>query len=311
MTRVIREEKYPDGSLKSRETKLYNWPEQQVILKEVWYLSRVDPWQATNSSQRRGGQQKYKQNFVNGQRHGLQEGWYRNGQQEYKWNYVNGQLHGIQEYWYPSGVDPSDPWQATNAAQQRGGQQQYKYNYVNGQLHGLQESWYPSGVDPSDPSAQRRGGQQECKLTYVNGQFHGVQERWYPSGVDPLNPWQATDAAQQRSGQQQYKLNFVNGQEHGLQEGWYDNGRQEYKMNYVNGKRYGLREYWYPSGVDPPDPTAKCSGQRWSKKYYFDGIEVSQESYQSYAQRLTLGIQEVLDLEEPNLSRVIVLYLLP
>jgi hypothetical protein len=71
-------------------------------LQERWYPSGVDPWQATDSAQQRGGQQWNKENYVNGKRHGLQESW------------------------YPSGVDPGDP------VAQRGGQQYYKWNYVNG-----------------------------------------------------------------------------------------------------------------------------------------------------------------------------------
>jgi hypothetical protein len=47
------------------------------------------------------------------------------------------ELHGpsgqqvVFEGWYPPRVDPLNPWQATDAAQQRSGQQKYKYNYVN------------------------------------------------------------------------------------------------------------------------------------------------------------------------------------
>jgi hypothetical protein len=71
-------------------------------------------------------------------------------------------------------VDPSDPRQATDSAQQRGGQQAYKWNYVNGQLHGVQEAWYPSGVDPEDPwqatdFAQQRGGRQQNNKYYLDG----------------------------------------------------------------------------------------------------------------------------------------------
>jgi hypothetical protein len=45
--------------------------------------------------------------------------------------------------------------------------------------------------------------------------------------------------------------------------------------------------------------------------YYLDGVEVSRETYQAYIQRLTPQIQATLDLEEPNLLRIIAEYLLP
>ena len=167
MAHILKEEKYPNGSLKYRETELHGQPGQQVILEESWYISRVDPWQATDAAQQRSGQLKCKENFVNGQK------------------------HGIQEWWYPSQADPSDPWQATDAAQQ-----QYRYNYVNGQQHGIQE-------------------------------------------------------------------------------GWYEDGQLE------------------------------------SRKYYLDGIEVSQQVYKSYVEGLAPEVQATIDFEEPNLSKVIAMYLLP
>ena len=154
MPQVLKEEKYPNGSLEARESLLDDQPGQQVILKEGWYSSEVissDPWQATDGAQQRSGQQQYKFNYVNGQKHGLQEGWYENSQRYHKENYVNGQQHGVQEYWYENG------------------QRYHKENYVNGQEHGLQEGWYENG-------------QQQLKWNYVNGQKHGIQEHWYQNG---------------------------------------------------------------------------------------------------------------------------------
>ena len=107
------------------------------------------------------------------------------------------------------------------------------------------------------------------------GQQHGPQEKWYPSGVDPEDPWQATDAAQRRGGQQRYKGNFVNGQKHGVQEAWSRAGRQEYK------------------------------------KYYLDGVEKSQQAYQSYIRELASEIQAAADFGERGLSGIIAGYLLP
>jgi hypothetical protein len=40
-----------------------------------------DPWQATDAAQRRGGQQLYKYNYLNGEKH---------GRQEYKKYYLDG-----------------------------------------------------------------------------------------------------------------------------------------------------------------------------------------------------------------------------
>jgi len=229
MAHILKEERYPNGSLKSRETELHDQPGQQVILKEGWYPPQVDPlnpWQATDSAQERGGQQKYKWNYLNGREHGVQEGWYENGQQMYKGDYVNGQKHGVQEDWYDNG------------------RQEYKWNYVN-------------------------------------GQFHGVQERWYGNG------------------RQEYKWNYLNGREHGVQEGWNDNGQQWYKQNHVNGQKHGVQECWNEND------------QQKDNKYYLDGVEKSQQAYQSYVGGLAPEIQATVNFGERGLSGIIVGYLLP
>jgi antitoxin component YwqK of YwqJK toxin-antitoxin module len=191
MAHILKEEKYPDGSLKSLETELHGQPGQQVIVKEAWYPLEVDPedpWQATDAAQRRGGQQEYKENYVNGKRHGLQEYWHENGQQANKWNYVNGQFHGVQEDWCDNG------------------QQRYKGNFVNGQEHGVQEAWYWNG-------------QQEYKHNYVNGQFHDVQEAWHWNGQqlfkeNYVNGQQhGVQEAWNEDGQQRHKKYYLDGVE--------------------------------------------------------------------------------------------------
>jgi antitoxin component YwqK of YwqJK toxin-antitoxin module len=101
------------------------------------------------------------------------------------------------------------------------------------------------------------------------------------------------------NGQQEFKENYINGQKHGLQEGWFNNGQRWNKENYVNGQLHGTGEIWFDNGHQD------------YKKYYLDDTQVSQETYQAYIQRLASQIQETLDLEEPNLSRIIAGYLLP
>ena len=101
MTRVLKEEKYSNGSLKFLETELHDQPGQRVIFKESWYPPQVDPlnpWQATDVAQQRSGQQEYKENYVNGQKHGVQERWCENGRQEYKKYYLDGVEKSQQAY---------------------------------------------------------------------------------------------------------------------------------------------------------------------------------------------------------------------
>jgi hypothetical protein len=72
----------------------------------------------------------------------LEEKKYADGTLKYRDTLLDDQVGKrviLMEAWYPSGVDPSNPWQATDSVQQRGGQPEYKCNYVNGQQHGVQE----------------------------------------------------------------------------------------------------------------------------------------------------------------------------
>jgi antitoxin component YwqK of YwqJK toxin-antitoxin module len=179
MAHILKEEKYPSGSLKSRETELHGRLGKRMILKESWYPPQVDPlnpWQATDVAQQRSGQQMYKGNYVNGQKHGVQERWYDNSRQEYKENYVNGQLHGVQERWWYHNGRQANKENYVNGKKYglqedwyENGRQAYKWNYVNGQQHGVQEARFDNG-------------QQQFKLNFVNGKEHGVQEYWYEDG---------------------------------------------------------------------------------------------------------------------------------
>ena len=45
------------------------------------------------------GTLEYRFNYLNGNKHGLNEYWYLNGNKQYKENYINNEKHGRQEYW--------------------------------------------------------------------------------------------------------------------------------------------------------------------------------------------------------------------
>ena len=107
------------------------------------------------------------------------------------------------------------------------------------------------------------------------GQQMILKEAWYSSEVGPLDPRQATDSVQRRGGQQWFKENYVNGQLHGVQEAWDEDSRQQ------------------------------------DNKYYLDGAEVSQQTYQSYVGGLASEIQAATDFGERGLSGIIAGYLLP
>jgi antitoxin component YwqK of YwqJK toxin-antitoxin module len=171
MARILKEEKYPDGSLKSRETELHDQFGQQVILKESWFTLEVDP--LNPGAQQLFGRQLYKWNFVNGKKHGLQETWYDNGQQTCKWNFVNGRKNGLQEVWY------------------KNGKQMCKWNYVNGQQHGLQETWYDNG-------------REEYEENYVNGRKHGLQKGWHRNGRQEYEKYYLDDTEVSQQTYQSY-----------------------------------------------------------------------------------------------------------
>jgi antitoxin component YwqK of YwqJK toxin-antitoxin module len=80
-------------------------------------------------STHRGGHQRWFENYKNGQKHGIQYGWYaiqEGGNHFFIANYQNGQKHGAQYGWYNV---------------QDGGHQSFIANCQNGQRHGIQHRW--------------------------------------------------------------------------------------------------------------------------------------------------------------------------
>jgi len=129
------------------------------------------------------GQQEYKHNYKDDNRHGLYEGWYENGQQKYKHNYKDDNRHGLYEFWYENG------------------QQKYKHNYKDGNCHGLYEGWY-------------KNGQQEYKHNYKDDNRHGLYEGWYENGQQKYKYNYKDDNRHglyegwYENGQQEYKYNY-------------------------------------------------------------------------------------------------------
>jgi len=66
------------------------------------------------------GSKKYKHYYINGEKHGIQLGWYGDGSKKYKHYYINGEKHGIQLGWYGDGS------------------KKYKHYYINGKQRGKQ-----------------------------------------------------------------------------------------------------------------------------------------------------------------------------
>ena len=98
---------------------------QDLTSKEKEYLEELG-WK-TSENWFENGQRSYVENYLNGQKHGKQEGCFANGQRFYVENYLNGQWHGKREVWFENG------------------QRSYVRNFLNGQEHGKQESWYENG----------------------------------------------------------------------------------------------------------------------------------------------------------------------
>jgi len=88
------------------------------------------------------GHPSWKEEYQNGQKHGLSFGWYENGHPYRKKEYQNGQLHGLSVWYYENGHP------------------ECKTEFQNGQLHGL-SVWYYENGHP------------ECKIEYQNGLRHG------------------------------------------------------------------------------------------------------------------------------------------
>lgn len=97
------------------------------------------------------GSLRSRSQVVNGQLHGLSEGWSAEGRLQVQEPFERGVAHGIRTKWYPSGGTQSVA------------------HIVHGQLQGPFRRWHENGVLAEDVRMER-------------GQPHGLSLAYYPSG---------------------------------------------------------------------------------------------------------------------------------
>lgn len=159
---------------------------------------------------------KSKINIMNGNYHGLYQGWHQCGPMECECTYMNGEKEGLSSSWYENGA------------------LRRSCNYKNGKKHGVLRKWYPrSGwINPILLEAH-----------YVEGKLHGSYKRWNPNGKleietnyqDGLKS--GIDRFWSTKGNLQSEAHYVNGTLHGEMRSWSpsDTGLLIYSSYYIDG----------------------------------------------------------------------------
>lgn len=121
------------------------------------------------------GQIASEDNYVNGEKHGVQTSWYENGQIKSVYNYVNGEKHENCKEWHEHGKIRRDQnyingkRNGTSKEWYENEQIEVDYNYVNDKLHGICKEWY-------------KNGQIRIDSNYKNGEKHGKNKAWFDDG---------------------------------------------------------------------------------------------------------------------------------
>jgi antitoxin component YwqK of YwqJK toxin-antitoxin module len=110
-----------------------------------------DPFSGWMTEAHPDGSLRSRSQVVNGQLHGLSEGWSPEGRLQVQEPFERGLAHGIRTKWYPSGGTQSVA------------------HIVQGQLQGPFQRWHENGVLAEDVMMQE-------------GQPHGLSLAYYPSG---------------------------------------------------------------------------------------------------------------------------------
>lgn len=120
------------------------------------------------------GTVKLRTAVVDGQLHGVSEGWHTNGVMELREHFHRGIPHGTRTTWHPNGKKRSEGQlvaglqQGTYRQWYEGGALAAEAEFKDGKPHGLSRAWYPSGCLKAE--ALMRHGAVETRHFYPDGE---------------------------------------------------------------------------------------------------------------------------------------------
>lgn len=186
----LREEKYPNGTVRSRGEVAQDAQKHDVLvgLWTTWYEN---------------GQKQEEGHYADGKRVGPWTFWRANGLKAGEGPYASGDQEGDWRYWHPNG-QPSLSGHFANG--KRVGA--WTFWHSNGQKQ--EEGHYTNGMRMGDWTFWHSNGQQAEESHYANGRRTGASTFWYASG------------------QKAFEGHYENGEKVGAWTHWREDGVKEW-----------------------------------------------------------------------------------
>jgi antitoxin component YwqK of YwqJK toxin-antitoxin module/predicted nucleic acid-binding Zn ribbon protein len=267
----LREEKYPNGALKSRGHVRQDADKNYVLvgLWTYWFPNgqkeaegeyvngqeggkrggtgilvdgRNGPWTIWHSN----GQKRQVSEYKNGNEW-VRTTWHENGQMEAQGRYEDGKEEGVWTTWHKNGKKDREG------------------SFKNGKLEGFWTDWYENGQKEAEGryrDGEEQGvwtfwhenGQKEKEGRYEGGKEEGVWTNWYENGKKKTEG-RYEDGKEAgvwtylyENGQKEKEGRYEDGKQEGVWTLWYENGQKEGAAEYKDGEQNGLLRAWYQNG---------------------------------------------------------------
>jgi antitoxin component YwqK of YwqJK toxin-antitoxin module len=219
-----RQEKYPNGTVKSRGYVKQD-AQKNYVLEGLWTY-----WHPNGQKAAEGEYRDARQDGKRGDDGLLLDGrqgswtlWYDNGQKQEEGHYANGKRVGHWTFWRING--------------QKAGEG----SYANGEQAGDWMYWYTNGQKTLE--GHYADGKRVGAWTFWRANGHKQEEGYYTNGkrADAWTFWHT-------NGQKAEAGHYANGRRAGAWTFWYENGQKSFEGYYENGEKVGDWTHWHDSG---------------------------------------------------------------
>ncbi|GEM_PF-565425 len=220
----LREEKYPNGSLKSRGHVRQDADKNHVLvgLWTYWFPNGQKEAEGDYRNGREGGKRGDTGLLVDG-RNGPWTIWYENGQKRSASTYQDGKQEGVWTAWYESG------------------QKKEEGRYEDGKQEGVWIAWYENGQKKEEGTFKddkldgrfrtwHENGRKRQESSLKAGKLDGPSTVWYENG------------------QKEEESTFKDDELDGPSTTWYENGQNKVAATFAHGGIVGPALVWSEDG---------------------------------------------------------------
>jgi antitoxin component YwqK of YwqJK toxin-antitoxin module len=250
----LREEKYPNGALKSRGYVKQD-AEKNYGRHGYWVF-----WYEN-------GQKMQESIFRDGELEGPSTLWYENGQKKEESTFRNGKLKGPSTFWYENGRKEAEgEYRDAKQSGKRG-----DTGILKDGRHGYWVFWYANG-------------QKKQESTFKDGKSEGPYAEWYENGhkkqesIFKDDKLEGPSTLWYENGQKMQESIFRDGELEGPSTLWYENGQKKQESNYRDGKLEGPATTWYESGHKKAEETYKDGKLEGHFIVWYENGQKKQES---------------------------------